>query len=330
MSPIAREISSEGGYATLHEGTAIKPDGSRDITDEVVERYDVRYPVNGCSSAVPVQADADAPLAGCSATHAGDAWVYDCNGIGASSADQSDRLEAGPFLDGMKAGKRVVLGDAGRFERERSVVGGHGAEILSVFAGQVRVAVTAFVALPEGTRIVECVGSPSDRCGRVMDALVRCPWRTSAPGAVIVADVDLRLAGRSPTVPSGCTGRPGTSGGSITCPGPGGGFSAIWAEALDETSATRAVEEFRKQMAQWMPPSIAPERVPCRIAGADTSCERFVATVPNEPGNAAAGTHRFVAMLGWATIAGRPTIAVCTGKGSDPVPPPCASVFELR
>ncbi len=293
--------------------------------------------LSGVVVAAPVRtpADAEAALAGCSATRVGDeGWDYRCEGVHASAIDQRERLQAEPHFEGSKAAMRAAVGDAGRFDRKRGVVGGHEAEILSLSTSSGTVISTeAFVPLPEGTRSVEvdCIGASPERCRQVLDALAGSPWRSGpVGGGVLLPQPELRLAGRIPTIPEGCTGRPGTSGGQIRCPGPGGGFSAAWGEAPDEATAARAAWEFGKSMARLAPSSVAAEPVSCRIAGVDASCERIVATVPDAPGAAAAATHRFVAMWGWANVAGQPMAAACTGKGSDPVPPPCAAVFELR
>lgn len=55
MSPISREISKELGYADLVEGRGQGPRGTRDITNELVARYDIRFPVDGCASMNPAE-----------------------------------------------------------------------------------------------------------------------------------------------------------------------------------------------------------------------------------------------------------------------------------
>jgi outer membrane protein len=44
MSPISREVSTEFGYDRLVEGKGQGPRGTHDITDELVARYDLRFP----------------------------------------------------------------------------------------------------------------------------------------------------------------------------------------------------------------------------------------------------------------------------------------------
>ncbi len=279
------------------------------------------------ASASPAPA-ASEPLAGCRAIRAGeDAWEYECGGLRANVEDHPDEQLDDAYFEGLTTSirsqsSRVELG------RERRQLGGQSAEVLTATDASRRM-ITALVRLPRGTRVVQCVGTSADGCGQVMDALARRGWRAGdpGPGAIVVGEAQLRLRGRTPELPRGCSGRPDPTGGKIECPG---GFTAAWAEVADEDLAARAIADVRGKFGGRTPKHATTERVPCRIAGADAVCERIVASAPASGAPAGASPLRFVVMSGWATLDGRPTVAVCTARGPEPVPPPCAVLFELR
>ncbi len=267
-----------------------------------------------------------APLAGCTARPGGDTWEYACDGLRADVIDDAGTLDA-VFLDGKAAALRSA-GGAAEVVRERGRVAGQDVELLRYSGGTTRYGVTVLLQRREGTRVVTCIGAPWDRCGPVVEALARGPWRAAEPaeGAVAVAAPEILLAGRRPAIPSGCTLRSGRGvGGQIVCPG---GRIAGWSVVRDEETAARLIGELRRNLTATAPPGGKLERVACRIAGADAECDRFVAIVSGPPGRPEA--HRWVAMWGWATVEGNPTVGLCTAAGDAPVPPPCASIFDLR
>jgi hypothetical protein len=274
---------------------------------------------------------AGGPFAGCEATRAGDAWVYECEAFHARATDRADRVEAGPFLDGMTGGAKTVVGGDATVARERSRLAGREADVARIARGAGEM-VTAVLPSPEGTRVIECV-APAKRCEAVLEALAGLPWRAMAPGAVAgKGELELRLGGRRVAVPSGCTGRPDARGGQIVCGE--AGFVVFWGEVADEESAARGAASLGAAMgAQFEACTtcrVSSDRVPCRIAGVEASCERLVVMIPVDGTRPDGDRVRFVSLRGWARLAGRMTLAACTARGTEPVPPPCTVVFEPR
>jgi hypothetical protein len=258
---------------------------------------------------------------GCQATPSGEeGWTYECAEVTARVIDDERRLEADPsYLGGRKAAAEALVPGL-RWERERARLGGRDVEVLrGASAAPDGFAFIALVALPQGTRILDCVGRSADRCRRVLDALASVRWRDgAAAGAVARAAPGLRIGGRPVDAPEGCRPRVGPTGAQFVCPG---GYVAGWGEMPDEEALSRALRAFREKVVTMAPWPSEPEALPCRISGVDASCLRL---------SVASAGGQFVAIWGGATIRGVRTIAFCTARGGAPIPSPCSSVFEPR
>jgi hypothetical protein len=272
------------------------------------------------------------PLAGCKATHTADdpkgsTWVYACDGLRVKVIDETAVGDVEDVARLLAASLKTIAGVDAKLAREHRRIAGREVEVFEASVPGEAPVIAAHVAVPEGTRMVLCETGPGPRCARVIDDLARIAWRAMAAGAVPAPVPELRLGGRRPAVPDGCGARPGDGGGQIVC----GEGRAVWREVPDDAAAERAVEQFGAQivsLAGWS--GVPTDRVPCRIAGADVTCVRLVGRDPPDPEHPEATPGRALWLWGWAKLGGRPTFAMCAARGPDALPPPCASVFELR
>src|SRR5512141_2761602 len=104
------------------------------------------------------EADAAAPavLDGCVAAPIGeDGWDYGCAGSNARVVDDPRHIDPETYLAGARGGARARVERPLDFAREHTRLGGREAEVLRTTGGDV-VEVTALVALPDGTRVLDC------------------------------------------------------------------------------------------------------------------------------------------------------------------------------
>jgi len=257
------------------------------------------------------------PLAGCLAVAIGDTgWQYECGAVHLAVVnDRPDHSPVGSraFLTGMADG----VGDPSP-HRETRALGGQPVQV-ERSAGKHLVIFAAIVDGPQGMRYLACRQADGERwCDAVLERLVAVGWLSGAvPGAIRQAPAALGVRGRPVTVPAGCQGEVLPNGGRVLC---NGSEFALWVTAADEAAADTLMTRFAQLANSPAAPGspAASRQVPCRIAGAPSTCTQLVREMGGGP---------VEVVWGKSSQNGSPLVVSCVANGRRLGDSPCALVF---
>lgn len=262
---------------------------------------------------------APSPLAKCEATPLDDGWQYDCGDVVALVQDRSEVGErARKSLDAMVQAAPATVGEGAKTRSEKGELLGRDVELFITEApGNPDAKYHAAMSYEAGTRFLLCHGG-SDRCVRVIAALAAAPWRgANVPGSIRKDAPPFAIAGRAVKVPAGCERKVQPNGGGVVCAKTNW---VVWV-AVDEASAPRVVasngDNMRKTLDRpgWKRKET---EVPCRLAGARTTCTRLLAE---------SGKDALVVQWALAPAGDGHVFASCMGLGTKPGSA-CALVFD--
>ncbi len=261
------------------------------------------------------------PLDGCDATPIENGWQYDCPDV---RARLEDRAESGDavvkYVAGMVQAAPAVVGKGAQTRSEKRTLRGAPTEVIVTEApGQPAAVFLAPLGFEKGTRVLMCYGE-NLRCAGVLGALSIAAWRGGpAAGTLRKKPAPLAIAGRAVKAPAGCESTTQPRGGRVVC------SKTDWVGwvAMEEEQARRMRTDFggnmRKVLDQpgW---TNAQSEVPCRLAGAETTCARI---------DAKSSSGALVVVWAVAPAGEDWVFANCMMKGSKPGSP-CSLVLELR